>query len=25
LVQDETHRNRIFAALTAHEHIVMVL
>jgi putative lipoic acid-binding regulatory protein len=25
LVQDESHRNRIFAALTAHEHIVMVL
>ncbi len=24
-VKDEAHRNRIFAALTAHEHIVMVL
>jgi putative lipoic acid-binding regulatory protein len=24
-VQDEAHRNRIFAALTAHEHILMVL
>jgi putative lipoic acid-binding regulatory protein len=25
IVEDEHHRNRIFAALTAHEHIVMVL